>query len=91
MARPLIVKLGGFYLAPFIFNSCLLVAIPQFMKVQLQAMVPPRKIADIGNNSNADESMLAEYWENKMGLTELRNGKWTAKQVTSETVADANP
>jgi len=32
-----------------------------------------------GNNSNASDSMPAEYWEIKMGISELRNGKWTAK------------
>jgi hypothetical protein len=79
MAKP-----GGFYIVPFTFNSRLLVAIPQFMKVQLPAPVAPRKMSDIDNNSNAGESMPAEYWEIKMGLSELRNGKWTAKLSSRE-------
>ena len=91
VSRPSMAKPGGFYLVPFTFNSRLLVAIPQFMKVQLIAPVPQKKMSEIGNNANADESMPTEYWEIKMGLSELRNGKWTAKQVTSETIQDSTP
>ena len=85
MARP-----GGFYLVPFTFNSRLLVAVPQFTKIQLQAAVTDQKMTEIGSNNNASDSMPTEYWEIKMGLSELRSGKWTAKQLTSEAIFE-NP
>ncbi|KAH0559053.1 hypothetical protein GP486_004352 [Trichoglossum hirsutum] len=85
-SRPSMAKPGGFYIVPFTFNSRLLVALPQFIKVQLIAPVPNEKVANIANSSNADESMPQEYYEIRMGLSEFRNGKWSAKQITSESI-----
>jgi hypothetical protein len=91
MPKPTLSRSGGCYLVPFTFNSRLLVAIPQFAKVQLPAPVPERTAADIANNSSAEESTPDEYWEIKMGLSELRNGKWTAKFITSDSISEQMP
>ncbi|KAH6696519.1 hypothetical protein BKA61DRAFT_531231, partial [Leptodontidium sp. MPI-SDFR-AT-0119] len=82
---------GGFYIIPFTFNSRLLLAVPQFAKIQIPAPVPPRKLADIGNNDNADQAAPDECWEIKMGLSEFRNGKWSPKFITSEKITDRYP
>ncbi|KAH6975557.1 hypothetical protein EDB80DRAFT_740584 [Ilyonectria destructans] len=80
---------GGCYVVPFTFNSRLLLAVPQFIKVQLPASVPENMTAaEIGNNESVDVAAPEEYWEIKMGLSELRNGKWTAKFITSDSIAE---
>ncbi|KAI9771436.1 MAG: hypothetical protein M1840_002056 [Geoglossum simile] len=82
----------GFYLVPFTFNGRLLVGLPQFMKVQLAQDPPDKSFADIGNNvgneTKATASAPEEYWEIRMGLSELRKGKWTAKVVTADAVVE---
>lgn len=85
---PSIAKSGGFYLAPFKYNSRLMVAIPHLRKVTLPAAVPHSKIADIATNMDADESNPDEIWEIKMGISEMRNGRWTPKQITSESLTE---
>jgi hypothetical protein len=77
----------GFYIVPFTFNGRLLVGIPQFMKIQLAAPVAQKSFAAIGNNDTATGSLPLEYWEIKMGITELRKGKWTANQVSADSIS----
>lgn len=89
--KPTLSRPGGCYMVPFTFNGRLLLAIPQFAKVQLPAPVPERTAADIGNNVSSGEVAPDEYWEIKMGLSELRNGKWTAKFITSASIAEGSP
>jgi Tc toxin complex TcA C-terminal TcB-binding domain/Neuraminidase-like domain len=82
-------KPGGFYLIPFTFNSRLLVAFPQITKVQLKADVPSQTASQAANTTSMDAATPTEYWDIKMGLSELRNGKWTPKQTTSESINEA--
>lgn len=89
--KPSLARSGGSYLIPFTFNSRLMLAIPQFAKIQLPAPVPKKTAADIGNNTSTEESEPEEYWEIKMGLSELRNGKWTPKFVSSEAMSGTRP
>jgi hypothetical protein len=89
--RPTFAKSGGSYLVPFTFNSRLMLAVPQFAKVQLPAPVPEKTPAEIGNNMSTEEVAPEEYWEIRMGLSELRNGKWTPKVTTSEAISGQRP
>jgi hypothetical protein len=80
---------GGCYLVPFTFNSRLMLAVPQFLKVQVPAPMPEGKTASqMGTNEDLAESAPQEYWEIKMGLSELRNGMWTPKFITSDAIAE---
>ena len=47
-------------------------------------------MTDIGSNDNATDSMPLEYWDIKMGLSEFRNGQWTPKQITGESINEGN-
>ena len=77
---------NGCYLTPYVWNGRLLVFFPQFMKKTM----PLPSDSTISEQANVPASALKpiEYWEIKMGWSELRNGKWTQKQLSKEVVND---
>lgn len=46
-----------------------------------------KSVADMSADSS-DSIKLVEYWEIKMAWSEYRNGKWTQKQISKDTIAD---
>ncbi|KAK3375777.1 hypothetical protein B0T24DRAFT_526498, partial [Lasiosphaeria ovina] len=82
---------NGCYIVPFMHDGRLVVGLPQFMKKQLPQTVPAQTFqAMAGDNTKpASDSLPLEYWEIKFGFTELRNGIWKQKTVTTDAVWEA--
>jgi len=75
---------NGSYVIPVVWNKRLLVFFPQFIKKTLPDQTPgPRSVQDM---STEDVRPPFEYWEIKMAWSELRNSKWTQKQVSAEPI-----
>lgn len=83
---------NGTYLIPVVFNGRLLVFFPQFRR---KSATPPVPIGDpktgrkatfqeIGNAPASDRQSIP-YWEIVMASSELRNGTWLQKQVSTGT------
>jgi receptor-binding and translocation channel-forming TcA subunit of Tc toxin/ABC toxin-like protein/neuraminidase-like protein len=76
---------NGAYLIPVVWNNRLLVFFPQFAKKTKPITMP--------NNIDPDDDIPvqkpSEYWEIKMGWSEYRNGKWTQKQLSAESVYES--
>ena len=77
----------GTYLVPAVWNNRLLLFFPQFLKKTL----PPNVGSGITTSSSGGSTTVPvkepqDYWEIKLGWSEYRNGKWTAKQVSSDAV-----
>lgn len=76
---------NGCYLTPVVWNGRLLVFFPQFMK-----KARPNPEADSNLNTLANDINKAkpiEFWEIKMGWSEYRNGKWTQKQISADSLS----
>jgi hypothetical protein len=76
---------NGAYLLPVVWNSRLLIFLPQFSKVR-KPLASDTGIGSLQTSTVGQNT--AEYWEIKMGWSEYRNGTWTTKQVTSGAVAN---
>ena len=78
----------GSYVIPVVWNSRLLLFLPQFSKKQLPmaATANSTTIMDLGNKG-VNASTPVYYWEIKMAWTEYRNGKWIPKRISQDTVA----
>ncbi|WP_109302587.1 neuraminidase-like domain-containing protein [Aquimarina sp. AU474] len=76
---------NGCYLIPIAWQDRLLVFFPQFMKKVKPANDGSQTITDMANTSVANNKPK-EYWEIKMGMSEYRNGKWTSKQLSKDTI-----
>ncbi|MDB5616720.1 neuraminidase-like domain-containing protein [Tardiphaga sp.] len=78
----------GSYLTPVVTNGRLLVFFPQFVK----KTAANKKNSGETIQKHAGETPASTapyiYWEIKIGWTELRNGKWTPKQVSSDSFPD---
>lgn len=85
-------NLNGCYVVPFTYNGRLIVGLPQFMKKQVPQKVPDQSFSDIAQGQHpVQASSLAplEYWEIKFGYTELLNGTWKQKVISSDAVWEA--
>jgi len=92
---------NGTYLSPVVWNHRLLIFFPQFMR---KTKTSELKIVDstITNDPGrslttrelgdlpSDSSKPSEFWEIKIAWSEYRNGKWTQKQVSKESLQDFN-
>jgi len=75
---------NGSYVIPVVWNKRLLVFFPQFVKKTLPDQTPgPRSVQDM---STEEVRPPFEYWEIKMAWSELRNNKWTQKQVSADPI-----
>lgn len=79
---------NGTYLIPVSWNGRLLLFFPQISKKTY-----PVNLATTGNTSTDGAGNMVipvaatkDYWEIKMGWSEYRNGKWTQKQLSKESV-----
>jgi hypothetical protein len=89
---------NGTYLAPTVVDGRLLVFFPQMVKKTRNAEVQKKDgaafrkatLSEIAD-SPFSEGGTSEYWEIKLGWTELRNGKWTQKQLSNLALYDSEP
>jgi len=79
---------NGCYLCPVVFNNRLLIFFPQLVK-KTQPNGTTGTIASIGNGKSVSDMKAVDYWEIKMSWSELRNGKWTQKQVSKDAIYSA--
>ena len=75
---------NGAYLIPFTFNGRLLVGVPQLTKKTMPAAVDGSKDWNNFGSKPMAGAQPTDYWELKMGYSELRNGKWTQKVTTNQ-------
>lgn len=83
---------SGCYLTPYVWHNRILIFFPQIMK----KTKPSNGDTDINTmaGQTLDANKPIEYWEIKMGWSEFKNGKWTAKQLSDYAIydnPDANP
>jgi hypothetical protein len=88
--------LNGCYIVPFMYNGRLIVGLPQFMKKQVPIPVPKKTFSELAQGTDkdhpgptADTITALEYWEIKFGFTELLNGTWKQKVISSDAVWEA--
>jgi len=83
---------NGCYIVPFMHDGRLIVGLPQFMKKQVPRPVPAQNFQAMATGENAkpaSDSLPFEYWEIKFGFTELRNGIWKQKTVSTDAIWEA--
>lgn len=81
---------NGTYLIPLVWNKRPLLFFPQFSKQTLpDSTIGTKTVQEMGTD-NAVQSPF-EYWEIKMAWSELRNKKWTQKQVSTDAVYTFDP
>ncbi|MER2511874.1 MAG: neuraminidase-like domain-containing protein [Nitrosomonas ureae] len=80
---------NGCYLSPIVWNGRLLIFFPQIMKkTRPNPASSSGKFEDLGKDSSGiEKSKPIEYYEIKMAWSEYRNGKWTQKQISKDTVS----
>lgn len=80
---------NGCYLIPVVWNSRLLVFFPQIMKkTRPNPSSTSGSFNTLGNDaSGISKTIPITYHEIKMGWSEYRNGKWTQKQVSRDTLS----
>ena len=71
---------NGCYLIPVVWNNRLLIFFPQIKK-------NTKTGADGGDNKQGTFSRPVDYYEIKMAWSEYRNGKWTQKQLSKDSLA----
>lgn len=74
---------NGSFLTPVVWNGRLLVFFPQIVKkTRPNSQSASGSFSSIGNASDGiDKSKPVEYFEIRLGWSELRGGKWTQKQI----------
>ena len=72
---------SGSYLLPVVWNSRLLIFLPEFTKKQVTQQ-SGTQLQSLGSQT-VSSAMAVAFWEIKMGFSEYQNGAWTTKQVTS--------
>ncbi len=78
---------SGCYLIPVVWNKRLLVFFPQIMKKTKPNPAATGSLSSIANSNNGATNLKPiDYLEIKMGMSEYRNGKWTQKQLSKDTL-----
>ena len=81
------VKASGTYVIPFIYAGRLMIAIPQFsIKTIPQPVYPSTSPMDQGKDA---PNQASQCYEIKLGFSELQNGTWSQKQISSTAVYTA--
>jgi hypothetical protein len=75
---------NGTYLVPFTFNGRLIVGIPDIRKKTLPAPINNTDTYGSYEQKSVASVQPTDYWEIKMGYSELRNGRWTQKVITTD-------
>ena len=78
---------NGCYLTPVVWNGRLMIFFPQFMK---KTKPNPASGGSISDLSKVAQSSLKpiEFREIKMAYSEYKNGKWTPKQLSKDSLYD---
>ncbi|MBL6447077.1 hypothetical protein JMN32_12215 [Fulvivirga sp. 29W222] len=87
---------NGCYLIPVVWNDRLLIFFPQIMK----KTEPVKQTIKKGNGAERkltpeelsafpmSDGATSEFWEIKLGMSELKNHKWTQKQLSKDAIYD---
>lgn len=80
---------NGSFLTPVVWNERLLVFFPQIVKkTKPNPSSASGNFSALGNASDGiDKSKPIEYFEIRLGWSELRNGKWTQKQISQDALS----
>jgi Tc toxin complex TcA C-terminal TcB-binding domain/Neuraminidase-like domain len=79
------ISLNGTYLIPVVWNKRLLIFFPQFTKkTKAHDSSDSVPVTQTNGTLNVPVNKPLEFWEIKMAWSEYRNGKWTQKQVSSD-------
>jgi hypothetical protein len=76
---------NGCYLIPIVWDNRLLIFFPQFVRKTLPNDQAKGIVKDLASK-NQESLRPIEYWEVKMAWSELRNEKWTQKQLSDTCV-----
>ncbi|KAF3930133.1 hypothetical protein ABW19_dt0207805 [Dactylella cylindrospora] len=81
--------LPGTYMIPAIYHGCLFVFLPEFSLKKKTGPAFPASVGKFGQLADTPISNLSvsNYYEIKIGWTELRNGNWTPKQISTSTLS----
>ncbi|MGV7242343.1 Tc toxin subunit A-related protein [Caballeronia sp. M23-90] len=78
--------LSGVYLAPVVWDGRLLVFFPEFTKKSVPDNATQSAKFDDMHGRTIGSARSSDYWEIKLAWSELRDGKWTQKQVSTDQV-----
>lgn len=77
---------NGCYLIPVVWNGRLLIFFPQIMKKTRPNDTSQNQSNRDSADSTPEQLRPEEFYEIKMAWSEYRNGKWTQKQISKDTV-----
>ncbi len=77
---------NGCYLIPVVWNGRLLIFFPQIMKKTRPNDTSQNQSNRASADSTPEQLKPEEFYEIKMAWSEYRNGKWTQKQISKDTV-----
>lgn len=77
---------NGCYLTPVVWNGRLLIFFPQIMKKTRPNDTSQNQSNRDSADSTPEQLKPEEFYEIKMAWSEYRNGKWTQKQISKDTV-----
>ena len=84
---PTLPAADGSYVIPFVLGKRLLVFWGQLMPVSVDKTPPQHtKLAQPG--SDVKDIMRLKTWEIKIGWSEQKNGKWSNKQISTESIIE---
>lgn len=78
----------GSYMVPAVFNRRLILFLPRLTLKQVDSNsgIGPTKTFQQMSNDPVRSFSPIKYWQISMGWTELRNGRWSPKQVASSSL-----
>ena len=74
---------SGTYVTPVVFNSRLLIFFPQIEKKALEQEPASDENFRVMGGKNVSERTVKDYLEVKLAWSELNDGKWSTKQVST--------
>ncbi|KAI9164055.1 Toxin subunit YenA2 [Paramyrothecium foliicola] len=81
----------GVYFVPMAFDGRVIVFIPQIVKKTLPPDHKDKSLSTIGGEVNASSALAPQLaWHIKLSWTELRNGKWTSRQLCQNGYLDSS-
>lgn len=78
---------NGCYLTPVVWNGRLLIFFPQIMKKTKANPQATGSVQSLATDTEGQRKLKPiEYWEIKIAWSEYRNGKWTQKQLSKQSI-----
>ena len=86
------VIMSGSYLIPFTYQGRLMIAVPQFSTKTIPAsanLSGSQTMVGLGSQTGGTGTSPTKVLEVRMGISELQNGKWTQKKVSTTALYSA--